>query len=1011
MQAVYSQVGTTVVISQVYGAGGNSGAAYQNDFVELFNPTPSAQSLDGWSVQYASATGTSWQVVSLPNFSLQPGQYFLVKLTSGGATGAPLPTEDVSGSINMSGTNGKVALVNSTSALSSCLPNAAIIDLVGYGTANCFEGAAAAPVPGGNTNSVQRLDNGCRDSNNNGADVVAGAANPRNSSSPTNTCGAASAVLFAQPGSFNNITTSVGTASAVSSYALSGSTLSPAAGNITVSAGSGLEVSLNAGGPFGASVLVPYTGGALSATTIFFRISASAAQGAFAGAITNAGGGASDVLVNVTGGVFQSFFNTKANLGLNNLGTWSATLNGSGASPAAFTDPYQLFNIVNQANANYSGVWNVSATGNTARIVVGDGVSPITFTVLPGADSVTIASRIDIRNNGTLVLQNNSRPFLNTIETGSTVDYAQSGLSSTDTIRVPALNYFNLKFTNGYKYLATGTTTVRGNLILEDVVSMNGATSSVSKINLFGNLICNGQVQFDANEAGRFSIGMNGTGTQSIEGNLNEIKLFRLQRDTTTSPLQINVAAGTVLTLGAPGGGGLQLNQSGANTTVLNLGSSILTIQSAGFFTTSSTGTINSLGGTININKSAGNGNAGNLRFSSGAILNALNINFDPAFARDSVILYDTVTVQSLVLNKGKLVVNSNTDGLVDIPQGGSVTGGSATAYVDGLIRRSGTGSISYPVGNAGKYAPVQVAVTAGGLNSYTVRYFFTGFGSYAIDANTLANFPDYDVSRFEYWTIDQANPGTANLTFSFTDAGSQLFDLGSLRVAHYDGADWDDLGGTITGGSTLTNGSITVTNVSTFSPFTLSALQLGVIPVKLEYIRGQRSGSTHQLNWKVTCTGASVNMEIQRSSDARSFSAIGNINATQARCAQPFDFADALPLAGNNFYRLKMTDIDGKVTYSPVVLINGESRGFSVVGIYPSVVRNSASISISASEAANVEMVITDMAGRVHQRSRTNVPSGSSLLNLDAATLAGGYYNVTIISKGNTQTIRFLKQ
>ena len=48
---------TSVVISQVYGGGGNSGATYKNDFVELFNPTAAPVSLAGWSVQYASSHG------------------------------------------------------------------------------------------------------------------------------------------------------------------------------------------------------------------------------------------------------------------------------------------------------------------------------------------------------------------------------------------------------------------------------------------------------------------------------------------------------------------------------------------------------------------------------------------------------------------------------------------------------------------------------------------------------------------------------------------------------------------------------------------------------------------------------------------------------------------------------------------------------------------------------------------------------------------------------------------
>jgi len=68
-----AQTPTHVVISQVYGGGGNSTATYTNDFVELFNPTGTAQTLTGYSVQYASAAGTTYQVTPLTGTITQPG--------------------------------------------------------------------------------------------------------------------------------------------------------------------------------------------------------------------------------------------------------------------------------------------------------------------------------------------------------------------------------------------------------------------------------------------------------------------------------------------------------------------------------------------------------------------------------------------------------------------------------------------------------------------------------------------------------------------------------------------------------------------------------------------------------------------------------------------------------------------------------------------------------------------------------------------------------------------------
>ncbi len=155
-----------VVISQVYGGGGNSGAPYTNDYVELFNRGAAAISLDGWSLQYTSATGTGQfgsQKQDLSG-SLAPGQYHLVQLSAGSTPSGALPSADTVGTLSLSATAGKVALVRSTTGLacnggsSPCTPEqtAQIADLVGYGTANYFEGTAAAPGLSNSTAAVIR---------------------------------------------------------------------------------------------------------------------------------------------------------------------------------------------------------------------------------------------------------------------------------------------------------------------------------------------------------------------------------------------------------------------------------------------------------------------------------------------------------------------------------------------------------------------------------------------------------------------------------------------------------------------------------------------------------------------------------------------------------------------------------------------------------------------------------------------------------------------------------------
>lgn len=190
--ATLAQGTPKVVISQVYGGAGCGTAGcstYKNDYIELFNAGTAAQSLNGWSVQYAAATGTGWAVTALTNVTLQPGQYYLIAESAGANGVNTLPTPDVTNTTAMSATAAKIALVSSTTALSgSCPSGAPIVDFVGYGTtANCNEGGANAPAPNTTTAAIRNA-NGCTDDSTNSTDFTAAAPNPRNTATAVAPC-------------------------------------------------------------------------------------------------------------------------------------------------------------------------------------------------------------------------------------------------------------------------------------------------------------------------------------------------------------------------------------------------------------------------------------------------------------------------------------------------------------------------------------------------------------------------------------------------------------------------------------------------------------------------------------------------------------------------------------------------------------------------------------------------------------------------------------------------------
>ena len=317
-----------ILISQVYGGGGNTGATLIQDYVELYNPGTVDKDLTGWSIQYSAATASSWSVLALTG-TIKAGKYFLVSLASGGTTGASLPTADLVGggsSPNLSATAGKVALANTTTAFTTAFPTGSV-DFVGFGaTANAFEGSAAAPAPSATT-AIFRAGNGATDSNNNSTDFTAAAPYPRNSTS-----GDAVGVITLNPTSITNLTAPVGGISAVQSYVVVGTNLGTT--NLVITPNLSLiQISTNASSDFSTNAIsfVPSAQGVVS-NTIYVRVTNSTATN-YSGTIGNVSGLASANLP-VSGTIYAladyySMASGNYSETFSNIASWTAPTTGS----------------------------------------------------------------------------------------------------------------------------------------------------------------------------------------------------------------------------------------------------------------------------------------------------------------------------------------------------------------------------------------------------------------------------------------------------------------------------------------------------------------------------------------------------------------------------------------------------------------------------------------------------------------------------------------------------------
>ncbi|GGG92532.1 lamin tail domain-containing protein [Pedobacter zeae] len=240
-----------VVISEVYGGGGNTGATLKNDFIELYNPTNADVSLAGWSVQYASATGTSWQTTALSG-TIKAKGFYLVQEAQGTGGTLNLPAPDATGTIPMAAGGGKVLLANVTVAQTGSKPaGSQIIDFVGFGTASTFEGSGAAPTPSASISVERKASAGSTaaslatggseefagngyDSDDNSADFVAQTPKPQNSS-VTEPVSASAASISVNPTSLAFGNQAINTTSAAKTYVVSGANLTNNV-NISVSA-------------------------------------------------------------------------------------------------------------------------------------------------------------------------------------------------------------------------------------------------------------------------------------------------------------------------------------------------------------------------------------------------------------------------------------------------------------------------------------------------------------------------------------------------------------------------------------------------------------------------------------------------------------------------------------------------------------------------------------------------------------------------------------------------------
>lgn len=398
--------------------------------------------------------------------------------------------------------------------------------------------------------------------------------------------------------------------------------------------------------------------------------------------------------------------------------------------------------------------------------------------------------------------------------------------------------------------------------------------------------------------------------------------------------------------------------------------------------------------------------------------LNSLHLNNQRGLTIANTTASD-ISTKELVMENGNIRT-----GVCTIALGTSAASTGNFVYTTGTIVGKfkrwiapSVASTDFPVGVVANKRNANInfttAPTSGG--TLTAEWVSTPGGSNGLPLTEGSNIIT-TTSTEGYWRVSAADGltgGTYAGTFN-ADGLSTITDFSQLvlvKRSETSGSPWILDGVHVPTSGTNNAAVLSRTGMTGFSEFGIGG-SITSLPIAIEYFKGTKRSNTNVLDWKINCTGSSTAaITLERSNNSRDFVSVTNINATSLRCLQPFSFSDNSQPSGINYYRLKVTDADGKKVYSSVIALNNNSSAFELAGISPNPVQSKAVLSIASANNTQIEILVSDISGRKLKRTVIGVVSGSNSISMDFTDLPSGTYQIiATTNEGFTKTIQFVK-
>lgn len=383
-----------------------------------------------------------------------------------------------------------------------------------------------------------------------------------------------------------------------------------------------------------------------------------------------------------------------------------------------------------------------------------------------------------------------------------------------------------------------------------------------------------------------------------------------------------------------------------------------------------------------------------------------------------------SMTSDKAIFGNATILANSFIElGTHSLTVSGSITGGSATSYIKtngsgALILGNVTATRQAPIGNS-TYNPLTITNTSG--HNWSLRVedalqvsnpVFAGNipgavqREWHITPSVNPPLTGADIV-FEYDDNPLASPRQTGLAFNNTENVQTWHEIFYVPTGTYE---WLAAGNaqppTGTPGGTRT---VKIFNWSWFSPFAISNIS-APLPIKLtRFDAVKQTASRAMISWELAaCCSKEARFELEKSTDGRNYILLATLTGSET--SRLYSYADNQLSAGITYYRLKATDADGKVTYSPVATVINTDSGMLTVSVMPNPVGEQAVLSVKAAKRETVQFSIISSSGLLVRQWQQTVVMGTQAANIDLQALPAGIYQLVCQGQAERAAVRFIK-